>query len=180
MCTTTGCFASSNRMMVANVCRSFERGLGCKSMLGSFTTGATRNRRGDIRNRSHGAYNGLYRSGESCHRLFRTGRSPQYVAMRAGRSTSTLDASDREEEHVDALVTQCKASINEARPIYAVEDDSNRLVPNAWSAFAGWSGHLSELKVQEQVKSCIQRAVMVTIVQKETLVWKMHVAVLHV
>ena len=116
------------------------------------------NRGGDVRNRSQDAYNGLYRSGRSCQRLFRTGGWPQYVAVRAEPSTSTPDASSNREEQADAILTQCKESIVEARSSRAVEDDSNRLIPNAWLAFTGWAGHLSKFKDKEQIRAYIQPA----------------------
>ena len=67
-------------------------------------------------------------------------------------------AGSNREGQADAIFTQYQVAIAEAKAQRAVEGDSNRSVTNAWLAFTGWAGHLSQFQSKEQIQAYIQPA----------------------
>ncbi len=102
--------------------------------------------------------NRVWISGQSCQRFFKIVEWQRYFRVQEEPSGGSQCASDGRGGHAEAIFVQYQTTIKEANAKRAIEDDANRLVPNAWLKFTGWADHLSKFEDKEQIKAYIQPA----------------------
>ena len=102
----------------------------------------------------------MWTDGVHCQRFFTMRKWQRYFAVHpvaAEAADHPPGGLEDKEQQADAILAHYESSIKEAKSRHAVENDSSRLVPNAWLAFTGWPGHLSKLTDKEQIQPYIQR-----------------------
>lgn len=99
--------------------------------------------------------NRLWIDGQHCQRLFKTGKWERYFIV-ATTPTSPVPEIQDKTAQAQTVFAQYKCAIKEAKAARSVEEDSNRVVPNAWLSFTGWAGHLSKFQSKEQVHAYIR------------------------
>lgn len=87
--------------------------------------------------------------------MFKIGKWERYFIVAARPRSPVPEVRDKT-AHAQAVFAQYKSAIEEAKAERAVEDDSNRVVLNAWLLFTGWAGHLSHFHSKEQIQAYVQ------------------------